>query len=87
MVDKRKQPIAVCTVCGAVSYNATLINGPCGRLASGKRCRGVNGSALKVDDWKECASCACSGMNGGVSCERCSGSGWLFVRGELKSNA
>jgi hypothetical protein len=54
----QSKPVAVCSVCGTVSYNATLINGPCGRLVGGKRCRGVNGSALNENDWGFVSVCS-----------------------------
>jgi hypothetical protein len=38
-------PVALCTVCGGVSYNGTLINQTCGRIVGGTRCTGVNGTA------------------------------------------
>ena len=74
------QPVAVCTVCGAVSYNPTLINGPCGRMVGRKRCRGLNGSALNESDWAVCDDCAGDGFSGDARCQRCDGVGWLFVR-------
>jgi len=76
----RPKPIAVCTRCGAVSYNANLINGQCAQLIAGKRCVGVNGSALNADDWKQCTACAGSGNRGAGRCGPCDGVGWLYVR-------
>jgi len=79
----QKKPLAVCTACGAVSYIATLINGPCGRRRrDGNRCRGINDSALNETDWATCDGCAGSGRvgDGGSPCDRCDGVGWLFVR-------
>jgi hypothetical protein len=57
----RPKPAAVCTRCGAVSYAPNLINGQCVQLVVGKRCVGVNESALNADDWKQCAACAGEG--------------------------
>jgi hypothetical protein len=76
----RPQPVAVCTRCGAVSYAPNLINGQCAQIVAGKRCVGVNGSALNADDWKQCAACAGAGGTGTTRCGHCDGAGWLYAR-------
>jgi DnaJ-class molecular chaperone len=76
----REKPIAVCTKCGAMSYVGTLIGGSCGRTVGGKRCRGVNRSALNETDWAPCDRCAGSGLVLSSRCDDCRGAGWLFVR-------
>jgi hypothetical protein len=68
---KLRQPVAVCTVCGAVSHNASAINGPCGRMVGGKKCKGVFGSALNIGDWEECPSYAATGWKEGRCCDQC----------------
>ena len=80
MADQRPRPVTVCTRCGAVSYYANLINGPCGRWVANKRCDGINGSALRSTDWDECPDCGGSGTSGAAQCGQCDGSGWLCVR-------
>jgi hypothetical protein len=75
----RPRPVAVCTRCGAVSYTAHLINGQCAQQIAGKRCVGVNGSALNADDWKQCAACAGTGSTGTTRCGHCDGAGWLYA--------
>ena len=80
MADQRPKPIAACTRCGAVSYYANLINGPCGRWVADQRCDGINGSASRSTDWDECLDCAGSGTSDGARCGQCDGSGWLCVR-------
>ena len=80
MPDKRPRPVAVCTVCGAVSYSSNLISGLCDRRVANKRCDGINGSALRTTDWDECPECAGSGTSGATQCGQCEGSGWLCVR-------
>ncbi len=47
----RPRPVAVCTRYGEVSYATDQINGQCAQRVAGKRCVGVNGSALNADDW------------------------------------
>ena|ERR1700730_983897 len=80
MADQRPRPVVACTRCGAVSYYANLINGPCGRWVANKRCDGINGSALRSTDWDECPDCGGSGTSGAAQCGQCDGSGWLCVR-------
>ena len=63
-----ERPVAVCTLCGAVSYNAMLIDGVCGRSRGDlKHCRGVYRSALNQTDW--------------AACDKCAGPGWLVAHG------
>jgi hypothetical protein len=80
----KPKPVAVCTRCGAVSYTANLINGQCGQTVAGKRCVGVNGSALNPDDWKQCAACAGTGSVEETRCGHCDGTGWLYARSKAK---
>jgi hypothetical protein len=79
-VNPRPKPVARCTNCGTASYNATLINGECGRMVGGKRCVGTNGRTMRKTDWKECPACSATGLTSAGICERCDGVGWLFVR-------
>jgi hypothetical protein len=60
MADNSRKPTAFCTRCGAVSYNATLINGNCGRRIGGKRCHGINTTADE-SDLIECTVCKAPG--------------------------
>jgi hypothetical protein len=79
---QQRTPVAVCSKCGAVSHNPTVINRPCGRMFGQKKCKGVFGSALNIGDWQECPSCAATGWKNGRRCDQCRDScGWLFVRG------
>src|SRR5690348_2265422 len=76
----KPKPVALCTRCGAVSYVTSLINGQCQQIVAGKRCVGVNGSALNADDWKPCTACGGAGNTGTARCGRCDGAGWLYAR-------
>ena len=80
--NTKPRPVAVCTRCGAVSYAAQFINGQCAQVVAGKRCLGVNGSALNADDWKPCSACAGAGATGTTRCGPCDGAGWLYARGK-----
>jgi hypothetical protein len=79
MAEKQK-PVAVCTQCSEYSFNATQINQRCYRQIDRKRCRGVFGSTIGVNDWEECPGCHAEGYVNGTKCDRCSGVGWFFTR-------
>jgi hypothetical protein len=76
----KPKPVAVCTRCGAVSYAPNRINGQCEQMIAGKRCVGVNGSALRGDNWKQCVACAGAGSRGTTRCGPCDGAGWVYAR-------
>jgi hypothetical protein len=78
----KPRPVAVCTRCGMVSYATQFINGQCAQVVAGKRCVGVNGSALSADDWKQCSACEGAGDKGTTRCGQCDGAGWLYTRGK-----
>ena len=80
MADKRPVPVARCTKCGHLSYNAVMINRRCGQLVGDKRCDGVNGSTLNATDWARCQKCAGYGWLSGNRCQECGGVGWIFAR-------
>ena len=76
----KNKPVAVCTICGATTHNASSINTPCGNRPEGKKCRGVFGSTLAPNDWEECPSCHGLGQEGHSRCLQCDGDGWLYAR-------
>ena len=80
MPGQKAQPVAVCTRCGAVSYSPDQINGQCTQVMAGKRCTGVNGSALNAVDWEACPACLATGTKNEKRCGQCDGTGWLYVR-------
>jgi hypothetical protein len=75
-------PVAVCTKCGDFTYDTAQINRKCG---TGKRCKGVYGSALNKDDWTNCSRCKNTGQMFGATCLACQGGGWRYV-GKTKSD-
>ena len=77
---KRPRPVTCCTRCGGVGYSITLANGKCGRMYGGRRCHGINRSAVGEKDWAECLACWGTGRDVGTICHECEGSGWNFVR-------
>jgi hypothetical protein len=79
-MSKRPKPVARCTNCGALSYDATLVNEECGREIGEKRCAGTKAREMRKADWKECQACSATGLARAGNCKRCDGVGWLFVR-------
>ncbi|GGB19219.1 hypothetical protein GCM10007414_35780 [Agarivorans gilvus] len=57
------------------------INESCHKRYDGKKCKGVWGSALAPNDWKECSECNATGNNPNNSkFEMCDGFGWFYIR-------
>jgi len=79
MVMKPK-PVAVCTRCGMLQYDATAINQRCSRRAGTNRCDGVYGSRLSNGDWIECPACNATGRSLAGLCAKCAGVGWFAHR-------
>jgi hypothetical protein len=78
--QKKQQPVAVCTVCGAFGYTMRNIGERCGKPYGGRRCIGVRGRATDWANWKECPKCGATGLHEGNECNVCLKSGWLYVR-------
>jgi DnaJ-class molecular chaperone len=81
--QKKQQPVAVCSVCGAFGYSRQHINERCGKQYGARRCMGVRKSASDWDNWKECPKCSASGRYDGEECNMCYGSGWMYIRPKL----
>lgn len=81
-MGKMQVPVTHCTVCGAPGYIIQVAERKCGRLVHGKRCEGINQSALQERDWVGCSKCAASGFDGKRYCLECNGCGWLFCAQE-----
>ena len=79
-MEKKAKPVGVCTSCRETTYDARRINEQCYKRFSGKRCKGVFGSALNIDDWRECSACKATGATGGMQCGECGGLGWHYAR-------
>jgi hypothetical protein len=77
--QRKQQPVAVCTQCGAFGYTVRYIGERCGKPNGGRRCMGVRGRATEGANWKECPKCGATGRQDGKECSMCLGSGWLYV--------
>jgi DnaJ-class molecular chaperone len=76
---KRDVPVTHCAECGAAGYDVRLTNLRCCKTVGGERCNGVNESAVRNIDWKECSYCGASGFYRNNECPQCKGVGYLFV--------
>ena len=79
-MSQREKPVAVCAVCGKYGYVLSVIGERCGWRYNNKRCKGVWGSAVNVEDWEECDICGGTGRGKKDACVSCQGSGWIFAR-------
>lgn len=78
--QKKQQPVAVCTVCGAFGYSTHYIGQRCGKPDGGRRCMGVRARASDEANWKQCLKCSGTGRDESSECNACLGRGWLYVR-------
>ena len=73
--EKKPKPLAVCSVCQALTDRREMLNHRCEQAVSGRRCYGRFQSAL-TRLWDECASCEGRGKVGTQTCGECKGFGW-----------
>jgi DnaJ-class molecular chaperone len=72
---KKSKPLAVCTVCRALTMNRVDVNTRCNNVVTGRRCSGVFRSGLG-QVWVECDGCKGYGRVGSLACRECHGFGW-----------
>jgi DnaJ-class molecular chaperone len=75
---KKSKPLAVCTVCRALTMNRVDVNTRCNKVVTGRRCSGVFRSGLG-QAWVECESCKGYGRVGSLGCSECHGFGWKLT--------
>ena len=75
MRSKAPRPRGRCTRCGKTTRSPTSINEAC----TDHYCRGSFRSAVGVNDWSECPTCAATGWTGNVRCQHCQGDGWHYA--------
>jgi hypothetical protein len=73
--EKKAKPLAVCSVCQALSNRHELVNHRCDQIVSNRRCSGIYKSALTYL-WDACEGCECTGRVGTQVCTECKGFGW-----------
>lgn len=73
--DKKEKPLAVCSVCQALTDRRDNLNHRCSQVVNGRRCSGMFQSAL-TRLWDECQGCEGTGQIGTQACTECRGFGW-----------
>lgn len=73
--QKKDKPLAVCSVCQALTERRDQLNHRCDRIVSGRRCYGRFQSGL-TRLWDECQGCDGTGKVGTLPCVECKGYGW-----------
>jgi hypothetical protein len=73
--EKKAKPLAVCSVCQALSNRHESVNHRCDQIVSNRRCSGIYKSALTYL-WDACEGCECTGRVGTQTCTECKGFGW-----------
>ncbi len=81
LLKQELPPVGVCTSCGKFTYDAGLINERCSVGYGRQRCSGVFWSASSErGDWEKCRHCDGTGVEHGVQCPSCQGTGWGYIR-------
>jgi DnaJ-class molecular chaperone len=73
--SKKPKPLAVCSVCQALSNVHENLNHRCDKTVNGRRCYGTYKSGLAYL-WDACESCEATGVVGSQKCSACAGYGW-----------
>jgi hypothetical protein len=73
--DKKAKPLAVCSVCQALTERREQLGHRCGNVVNGRRCYGTYQSAL-TRLWDACEGCESTGKVGTQTCGECKGFGW-----------
>jgi DnaJ-class molecular chaperone len=73
--EKRPKPLAVCSVCHALSNQHEDLNHRCSHPYNGRRCYGIYKSAMAYL-WDRCEGCEATGKVGSQTCGECAGFGW-----------
>jgi hypothetical protein len=73
--EKKHKPLAVCSVCHALSNQHEELNHRCGHQFNGRRCYGTYKSAITYL-WDQCEGCEATGQVGTQTCSECAGFGW-----------
>ncbi len=74
-LSKLPHPLAVCSVCQALSNVHESLNHRCDRVVTGRRCAGTYKSGMAYL-WDPCESCEATGKVGPQTCTECNGYGW-----------
>ena len=72
---RKEKPLAVCSVCHALTDRHELLNHRCNAIVNNRRCYGIYKSGLAYL-WDRCEGCECTGRVGSKVCSECKGYGW-----------
>ena len=75
--SKKAKPLAVCSVCNALTNLHESLNHRCDKIVTGRRCYGTYKSGI-TRLWDACESCEATGMVGSQVCSACAGYGWTL---------
>lgn len=75
--QKKTKPLAVCSVCQALTARREELNHRCDQTVNGRRCYGTFQSAL-TRLWDGCEACDATGQVGTQICSVCKGFGWTL---------
>jgi hypothetical protein len=73
--QKKEKPLAVCSVCHALSNEHAHLNHRCNEIVNNRRCYGIYKSGLTFL-WDACEGCDSTGRVGTQVCTECHGYGW-----------
>jgi hypothetical protein len=76
-LSKKPHPLAVCSVCHALTNEHESMNHRCDKVVTGRRCYGTYKSGIGFL-WDACESCEATGMVGSQVCSACNGYGWTM---------
>ena len=80
-MNVRSRPSALCSSCGAYSYDAEVINTMCNAaMDNNGKCDGFWQDRTRVSDWETCSRCMGSGYINSKRCAQCNHSGWVSRR-------
>jgi hypothetical protein len=75
--SKLPHPVAVCSVCNALTNAHESLNHRCDKVVTGRRCAGTYKSGIS-HLWDTCTECEATGWVGSQTCHACGGYGWLL---------
>ena len=76
----KPKPLAVCTLCRALTDPQQRVNQRCSQTVHGRRCAGIFRSDLSFV-WDPCRGCDSTGVLGSQACQECAGYGWRLFGG------
>lgn len=76
-MNARSRPYALCSSCGAYSYDKDAINTLCNAPDKRGACDGFWQNRTRLSDWVSCRDCTGTGYIDGKRCSACFYSGWL----------